>query len=86
MTYEKLVVSRLHHKKLRLNNSIVLYVSRPKCDMLPFEDELDAKTSRILNSTECDRDDEEYLDEEDLKFDNPELHSSPKRKRRAITR
>ena len=44
---QQLVTSRLCCQKLRLNNSIVLYVSRPKCDTLPFEDELDANTSGI---------------------------------------
>ena len=42
--------------------------------MLLFDDELDANASRILNQTECDKDDEESSGCEILKPENPELH------------
>ena len=48
--------------------------------MLLFEDELDENTSRILDSTECDMDNEGYSDAEDLNLENPELYPSRKRK------
>ena len=61
--HAQLELSRLILQKLRLNNIIILYVSRPKYGMLLFEEELDANTSLILNQTECVRCDEEFSDD-----------------------
>ena len=67
----QLETSSLCLHKLRLNNIIILYVSRLKWHILPFEEELDANASHILNQTEFDRDDEESSEDEDLNLENP---------------
>ena len=68
------------YQKLLLNNVIALYVSRPKADMLPFDDEIDTNSSHILNRSEYDKDDDESSDNGDLKPENPEFYQAKKRK------
>ena len=84
--YDQLLTSRLNRQKLCLDNSIAFYVDSPKVDMLPFADEIDVNTTLVLDRSEEDKDDKESSDDEDLKTENPEVHSSAKRKRSANTR
>ena len=50
--HQKLVISRLCRQKLCLDSSIFFYCIKPKWDMLPFEDELDADTRITVYFTE----------------------------------
>ena len=81
MPHAQLATSGSRHQKRRLNNSIILCVSRPKCNILPFDEEIDASATHILNHTEHDKDDEEFSDNESLNPENLEFHQPPKRKR-----
>ena len=64
--YDELLTSRLNRQKLRLDNKIALYVHRPKVDMLPFSEEIDANNTLVLDRNQEDKDDRESSDDEDL--------------------
>ena len=70
MPYDRLLMSRLNYQKLCLNNSIALYVDRPKVDTLPFDDEIDANATLILKWSQWHKNDNESSDDENIDLDN----------------
>ena len=78
-------MSRLRLQKLCIDNIIVLCVSRSKCDMLLFKEEIDANASCIVKNAEHDLDDKECSGSASLNPKNPEFHQPPKRKHTPIT-